>query len=162
MYFFLIFLSFIILSFHQNFLYAITDEYPKPRIIHEPMSQMSIKGDNVTLICRATSTSDAPLHFIWKHNNVELDDANLQTNIGSSESGVTEATSMLHLTNVTHANAGKYQCMVTNNYGTTYSAKAILNVLGKLYMFIVLNYVNEMLTNRYCIFKRESETKTLL
>ncbi|XP_029664962.1 leucine-rich repeats and immunoglobulin-like domains protein 3 [Formica exsecta] len=111
---------------HANFT---CDEYPKPRIIHEPMSQMSIKGDNVTLICRATSTSDAPLHFIWKHNNVELDDANLQTNIDSSESGVTEATSMLHLTNVTHANAGKYQCMVTNNYGTTYSAKAILNVL---------------------------------
>ncbi|KMQ95575.1 leucine-rich repeats and immunoglobulin-like domains protein 3 protein [Lasius niger] len=111
---------------HANFT---CDEYPKPRIIQEPMSQMSIKGDNVTLICRASSTSDAPLHFIWKHNNVELDEANLQTNIGSSESGVTEATSMLHLTNVTHANAGKYQCMVTNNYGTTYSAKAILNVL---------------------------------
>lgn len=111
------------------------------------MSQMSIKGHNVTLICRASSTAIAQLHFIWKHNNVELNGANLQTNINSSESGATEATSMLHLTNITHANAGKYQCMVTNNYGTTYSAKATLGVLGKLYMFIVLNYVNEMLTN---------------
>ncbi|XP_072747226.1 uncharacterized protein [Anoplolepis gracilipes] len=110
---------------HANFT---CDEYPKPRIIQEPISQMSIKGNNATLICRATSTADAPLNFIWKHNNVELNEANLQ-NIGSSESGATEVTSMLHLINVTHANAGKYQCMVTNNYGTTYSAKAILNVL---------------------------------
>lgn len=111
------------------------------------MSQMSIKGNNVTLICRVSSTADAPLHFIWKHNNVELNGANLQTNTSSSESGATEATSMLHLTNITHADAGKYQCMVTNNYGTAYSAKAMLNVLGKLYMFIIFNYVNEMLTN---------------
>ncbi|XP_029165453.1 leucine-rich repeats and immunoglobulin-like domains protein 3 [Nylanderia fulva] len=111
---------------HANFTCA---EYPKPRIIQEPMSQMSIKGDNVTLICRATSTADAPLNFTWKYNNVELSGMNLQTNISSSESGATEATSTLYLTNVTHANAGKYQCMVTNNYGTTYSAKAILTVL---------------------------------
>lgn len=99
------------------------------------MSQMSIRGDNVTLVCRATSTADAPLHFTWKHDNVELVNANLQTNIGSSESGATEASSVLQLTNVTHANAGKYQCMVTNNYGTTYSAKAKLSVLGKLHVY---------------------------
>lgn len=105
------------------------------------MSQMSIKGNNATLICRASSTADTPLHFIWKHNNVELNGANLQTNINSSESGATEATSMLHLINITHANAGKYQCMVTNNYGTTYSAKAMLNVLGKLHtcsLFLIM------------------------
>ncbi|XP_011162349.2 leucine-rich repeats and immunoglobulin-like domains protein 3 isoform X2 [Solenopsis invicta] len=111
---------------HANFT---CDEYPKPRIIEEPVAQMSIKGDNVRLVCRATSTANAPLHFTWKHDNVELDDANLQTNLNSSESGVTEATSVLYLTNVTHADAGKYQCMVTNTYGTTYSAKARLSVL---------------------------------
>ncbi|XP_024875093.1 leucine-rich repeats and immunoglobulin-like domains protein 3 isoform X1 [Temnothorax curvispinosus] len=111
---------------HANFT---CDEYPKPRIIQEPVSKMSIKGDNVKLGCRATSTADTPLHFTWKHDNVELDDTNLQTNLSSSESGVTEATSVLYLTNVTHANAGKYQCMVTNTYGTTYSAKARLSVL---------------------------------
>lgn len=111
---------------HANFS---CDKYPKPRIIQEPMSQISIKGDNVTLICRANSTADTPLNFTWKHNNVELSGMNLQTNVGSFESEATEATSMLHLNNVTHANAGKYQCLVTNSYGTTYSAKAILNVL---------------------------------
>ncbi|KYN02610.1 Leucine-rich repeats and immunoglobulin-like domains protein 3 [Cyphomyrmex costatus] len=105
------------------------DEFPKPRIIEEPASQMSIKGDDVKLICRATSTADTPLHFTWKYDNVELDDENLQTYLSSSESGVTEATSILYLTNITHAKAGKYQCMVSNTYGTTYSAKAKLSVL---------------------------------
>lgn len=124
------------------FFVIFTDEYPKPRIIQEPVSQMSIKGDNVKLVCRATSTADTPLQFTWKHDNVELDDANLQTNLSFSESGVTEATSILYLTNVTYANAGKYQCMVTNTYGTTYSAKARLSVLGKLN--INLNYITEI------------------
>jgi len=116
------------------------DEYPKPRIIEEPASQMSIKGDDVKLICRATSTADTPLHFTWKHDNVELSDVNLQTQLSSSESGVTEATSILYLTNITHAKAGKYQCMVSNTYGTTYSTKAKLSVLGKLNIFTIFNY----------------------
>lgn len=119
-------------------MFSFTDQFPKPRIIQEPASQMSIKGDNVKLVCRATSTADTPLYFTWKHDNVELNDANLQTNLSSSESGVTEATSILYLTNVTHANAGKYQCMVTNTYGTTYSVKARLSVLGKLNIFCLL------------------------
>lgn len=112
---------------HKNFT---CDEYPKPRIIEEPKSQMGIKGDNVTLVCRVTSTANAPLQFTWKHDNVEIEDGNLQINTDSMESsGVTEASSILHLTNVTHANAGKYQCMVTNTYGTTYSAKAKISIL---------------------------------
>ncbi|XP_068971949.1 leucine-rich repeats and immunoglobulin-like domains protein 3 [Bombus flavifrons] len=111
---------------HKNFT---CDEYPKPRIIEEPKSQMGIKGDNVTLVCRATSTASAPLHFTWKHDNVEMDDVNLQINTDSVENGVTEASSILHFTNVTHANAGKYQCMVTNTYGTTYSTKAKISIL---------------------------------
>ncbi|KAI4499510.1 hypothetical protein M0802_005406 [Mischocyttarus mexicanus] len=111
---------------HTNFT---CDEYPKPRIIEEPSDQKRIKGDNVTLICRATSTADAPIKFIWKRDNVELDDPNIQTDIRTVEGGVTNASSALQLINVTHANAGKYQCMVTNTYGTTYSSKAKLSVL---------------------------------
>ncbi|XP_014478669.1 PREDICTED: leucine-rich repeats and immunoglobulin-like domains protein 3 isoform X2 [Dinoponera quadriceps] len=111
---------------HANFT---CDQYPKPRIVEEPVSQISIKGDNVTLVCRATSTAVATLHFTWKHDNVELDGAMLQTSVGSSANGTTEASSVLQLINVTHANQGKYQCMVTNNYGATYSAKATLSVL---------------------------------
>ncbi|XP_031831775.1 uncharacterized protein LOC116426648 isoform X2 [Nomia melanderi] len=108
---------------HKNFT---CDEYPKPRIIEEPKSHIGIKGDNVTLTCRATSTANAPLHFTWKRDNFKLESGNIKINVSS---GVTEASSTLHLTNVTHADAGKYQCIVTNTYGTTYSAKAKLSIL---------------------------------
>ncbi|XP_017883839.1 leucine-rich repeats and immunoglobulin-like domains protein 3 [Ceratina calcarata] len=111
---------------HKNFT---CDEYPKPRIIQEPKSKMGIKGDNVTLTCRATSTASAPLHFTWKHDNVEIDDDSLQTYTDLTANGIKEASSTLHLTNVTHANAGKYQCMVGNTYGTTYSTKAKISIL---------------------------------
>lgn len=128
-----LFLQFHVFILYQNCtVFSITDEYPKPVIIEEPKSQLSTKGGNVTLICRATSTADTPLYFTWKHDNVELDDTNLQTSTGSTENGATEATSFLHLINVTYADAGKYQCMVTNNFGTTYSSKAKLSVLGEL------------------------------
>lgn len=93
---------------------------------------MGIKGENVTLICRATSTANAPLQFTWKHDNIEIENGNFQIKINSTENnGVTEVSSILHFTNVTHANAGKYQCMVTNIYGTTYSAKAKINILSE-------------------------------
>ena len=111
------------------------DKFPKPRIIEEPMSQMSIRGDNVTLACRANSTADIPIQFTWKHENVELRNPELQTDTVSSKQGVTNATSILHLVNVTHGNAGRYQCMVANTYGTTYSAKAKIQVLSKFFSF---------------------------
>ncbi|KAK0173757.1 hypothetical protein PV328_006905 [Microctonus aethiopoides] len=110
---------------HANFT---CDEFPKPRIIEEPSSQMSIKGDNVTLICKASSTADTPLNFTWKHENVDLRDAEVETNSSSSGTGITEATSILHLINVSHIDAGRYQCMVANTFGTSYSAKAKISV----------------------------------
>lgn len=102
---------------------------------------MGVKGNNVTLVCRATSTASAPLHFTWKHGNIEMNDASLQINT-SVENGVTVASSILHLINVTHENAGKYQCMVSNTYGTTYSTKAKLNIISKF----LLNFNYNVLT----------------
>ena len=106
-------------------------EFPKPRIVEEPASQLSIKGDNATLICRATSTSDSPLFFTWKHNNIEIKAGNNQVDTVSSDRGITEASSQLHFYNVSNADAGRYQCMVSNSYGTTYSTKAKITVIGK-------------------------------
>ncbi|XP_044009805.1 leucine-rich repeats and immunoglobulin-like domains protein 3 isoform X2 [Aphidius gifuensis] len=111
---------------HANFT---CDEFPKPIIIEEPVSKMGIKGDNVTLTCRATSTADTPLYFTWKHENVEVRKHQVETVVTASGKGTTEATSTLNLVNVKHGNAGKYQCMVSNTYGTSYSAKAKINVL---------------------------------
>ncbi|XP_034948545.1 leucine-rich repeats and immunoglobulin-like domains protein 3 [Chelonus insularis] len=105
------------------------DEFPKPRIIEEPNNQMSIKGENVTLTCRATSSADTPLNFVWKHENLELREAEIETNIIPSEHGITEASSTLYLVNISHTDAGKYQCMVSNTFGTAYSSKAKISVL---------------------------------
>ena len=112
------------------------DEFPKPRIVEEPTSQLSIKGDNATLRCKASSTADAPLSFTWKHDNQEIRDRTLQRDSEPSfVDGITVATSELQLTNITNAHGGKYQCMVSNSYGTTYSNKARINVLGKYSYF---------------------------
>lgn len=105
------------------------DEFPKPRIVEEPTSQMAIKGNNATLTCTATSTADTPLYFTWKHENIELRNAEVQTISIPSESGITNTSSLLHLINVSNAMAGRYQCMVTNTFGTTYSSKAKISVL---------------------------------
>lgn len=93
---------------------------------------MSIKGHNVTLTCKVSSTADAPIQFTWKHDNVEIKNRSMHNDTSSLNNGVMEATSHLNLYNVTHANAGKYQCMITNSYGTTYSGKAKLSVLSEL------------------------------
>ncbi|XP_012280255.1 leucine-rich repeats and immunoglobulin-like domains protein 3 [Orussus abietinus] len=111
---------------HENFT---CDEFPKPRIIEEPVSRLGIMGRNVTMTCRASSTSDSPLRFTWKRDNVELKNGNFQTDSDSSNGTVNEAISILCLTNLTRNDTGKYQCMVSNAYGTTYSSKAKLTVL---------------------------------
>ncbi|XP_014203572.1 leucine-rich repeats and immunoglobulin-like domains protein 3 isoform X2 [Copidosoma floridanum] len=112
---------------HANFT---CDGFPKPRIVEEPHGQMSIKGDNVTLKCGATSTANTSLNFTWKRDNVELNNDSLKMDyVLTSSNGLTVASSVLHLINITNIQAGRYQCMVSNNYGTSYSSKAKINVL---------------------------------
>ncbi|XP_058810468.1 leucine-rich repeats and immunoglobulin-like domains protein 3 isoform X2 [Phymastichus coffea] len=114
---------------HANFT-CDNDESPKPRIIEEPASQLSIKGDNVTLKCKAAITADAPFHFTWKHDNLEIRDRTLYSDEEPSLlDGLTVASSELRLNNVSNTHAGRYQCIVTNNYGTSYSAKVKISVL---------------------------------
>lgn len=50
-------------------------------------------------------------------------------NITIGTNGQPRATSMLVIPNVTHADSGKYQCVVSNNFGTTYSTKAKVNIV---------------------------------
>ncbi|CAF87524.1 unnamed protein product, partial [Tetraodon nigroviridis] len=50
---------------------------------------------------------------------------------GTGGGDVTEHTTILHLRHVTFAHEGRYQCIITNHFGSTYSSKArlIVNVL---------------------------------
>lgn len=43
---------------------------------------------------------------------------------------MTEHTTILHLRHVTFAHEGRYQCIITNHFGSTYSSKARLIVNG--------------------------------
>jgi hypothetical protein len=93
------------------------------------------------------------MFFKWKHDNVELTGERLTTRMSNSKNSVelydgdnndittevavaaahfntTILTSVLILRNVTQEKSGgKYQCIVSNNFGTTYSAKSRIAVV---------------------------------
>lgn len=109
------------------------DELPKPRLIEEPESEiMALKGENITLSCTAMSSSNSPMTFQWKKDNVEILNMNIKEN--TSSDGKT-ANSKLNIYRVQHSNAGKYQCVVSNVFGTTYSQKSSISVLSMTHMF---------------------------
>lgn len=109
----------------------ILDDLPKPRLIEEPEPEiMALKGENISLSCTAMSSSNSVMTFQWKRDNVELLNMNIVSN-SSFDGKTTEAMSKLHIFRVQHSNAGKYQCVVSNIYGTTYSQKSSISVLSK-------------------------------
>nr|CAD7410705.1 unnamed protein product [Timema poppensis] len=105
------------------------DDFPKPQIIEAPKTQVALKGDNITLHCRATSSSHLPMAFQWKKDNLDLKLGYSKQFARSPNGKTTEQNSELVLVNITDNEAGKYQCVVSNNYGTTYSSKFKISVL---------------------------------
>ena len=114
------------------------DDFPKPYIIRQPETQITLKGNNLTLFCRAASTSPADMTFQWKVDEMDLlfnpcDDGEAKktcvVNRAHSFDGKgREITSELRLTNTDYDDAGKYQCVVSNKFGTTYSDRANITV----------------------------------
>lgn len=104
-------------------------ESPNPRIIQEPASQLAVTGTNVTLNCTAIASASSAMIFKWKRDNFELSPRHIVT-----ESSVqpltnnTVATSKLIMRDIGQENAGKYQCIVSNMYGTSYSQKIKIGV----------------------------------
>lgn len=82
-----------------------------PVIITQPYSQSVKQGANVAF--SVLSVGDAPLTYIWQHNNQTV----------ASGTNLT-----LSLTNVTGANAGTYTVVVSNSAGTAASLPAFLMV----------------------------------
>jgi hypothetical protein len=112
----------------------IADDNPKPQIMEHPKKLVALKGDNIVQVCRASSSSPNPMKFQWKKDNVDLNVTGVLEYARTIDDTWTEQTSELQLSNITHKEAGRYQCVVSNAYGTTYSLKSKITVLSK-YIF---------------------------
>ncbi len=83
-----------------------------PSISQDPMSQIALKGQDITF--RVAASSGSPVTYQWRFNGDDLE-------------GETDA--MLVLLNVQEADAGEYTVEVTNNSGSVVSAPATLELL---------------------------------
>ncbi|KAM8971966.1 leucine-rich repeats and immunoglobulin-like domains protein 3 [Pelodytes ibericus] len=108
----------------------VCDDFPKPQITVQPETQSSIKYSNVSFICSAASSSDSPMTFAWKKDNELLNNAEIENyaHLRTQGGDVMEYTTILRLQNVEFSSEGKYQCVISNHFGTSYSVKAKLTV----------------------------------
>ncbi|XP_070594282.1 leucine-rich repeats and immunoglobulin-like domains protein 1 isoform X1 [Erythrolamprus reginae] len=111
----------------------VCDDFPKPKIIVEPETTISVLGKDIRLTCSAASSSSSPMTFAWKKDSEILHHAEMENfaHVRARDGVVIEYTTILHLRHVTFSHEGRYQCIITNHFGSTYSQKAqlIVNVL---------------------------------
>ncbi|XP_030585862.1 leucine-rich repeats and immunoglobulin-like domains protein 1 isoform X3 [Archocentrus centrarchus] len=123
----------------------VCDDLPKPQITVQPENTVTVLGSEVRLTCTAASSSSSPMTFAWRKDQELLRNAEMENYAhvrahhqgatpdlpGAGGGGVMEYTTILHLRHVTFAHEGRYQCIITNHFGSTYSSKArvIVNVL---------------------------------
>lgn len=107
-----------------------TDDFPKPRITTHPETSVALRGNNVTLNCIASSSSDSPMTTAWRKDGEVLYDAEVQ-NYARYQEGELIYTTVLHLLNVNFTDEGRYQCVVSNHFGANYSNRAKLTVNGE-------------------------------
>uniref|UniRef100_H3AEA1 Leucine rich repeats and immunoglobulin like domains 1 n=1 Tax=Latimeria chalumnae TaxID=7897 RepID=H3AEA1_LATCH len=111
----------------ENF---VCDDFPKPQIIVQPETTMAVLGKDIRLTCTAASSSSSPMTFAWKKDQEILHNAEIENfaHARTKEGEVMEYTTVLHLKHVVFAHEGRYQCIITNHFGSTYSNKARLTV----------------------------------
>uniref|UniRef100_G3NLW1 Leucine-rich repeats and immunoglobulin-like domains 2 n=1 Tax=Gasterosteus aculeatus aculeatus TaxID=481459 RepID=G3NLW1_GASAC len=105
----------------------VCDDFPKPRIATHPETYVAMRGNNVTLSCVASSSSDSPMTTAWRKDGEVLYDAEVQ-NYAQYQEGELTYTTVLHLLNVNFTDEGRYQCVVSNHFGSNYSNRAKLTV----------------------------------
>ncbi|KAL7737915.1 hypothetical protein ACLKA6_006286 [Drosophila palustris] len=120
----------------------VCSDSPKPVIQKEPSNMLAVKGANITLECIASSPAAASmaaadeLKIIWRHDNQHVterqtthDGASTETQIHHDQSSnQTTIYGYLRLSNVSYESAGRYQCVVSNAFGTTYSQKLQISI----------------------------------
>ncbi|KAH8405217.1 hypothetical protein KR222_011138, partial [Zaprionus bogoriensis] len=120
----------------------VCSDSPKPVLQKEPSSMLAVKGANITLECIATSPTSAAmaaadeLKITWRHDNQHVqkrqtvhDGALTETQIHHDQStNQTTIFGFLRLSNVSYESAGRYQCVVSNAFGTTYAQKFKISI----------------------------------
>ncbi|KAH0618940.1 hypothetical protein JD844_018510, partial [Phrynosoma platyrhinos] len=108
----------------------VCDDFPKPQIRAHPETTIALRGTNVSLTCMAVSSSDLPMSTTWRKDSEILYDADIENFVRyQQEDGeVLEYTTVLHVFNVNFTDEGKYQCIISNHFGSNYSNKAKLTV----------------------------------
>ncbi|XP_021051422.1 leucine-rich repeats and immunoglobulin-like domains protein 2 isoform X2 [Mus pahari] len=108
----------------------VCDDFLKPHIRTHPENTIALRGVNVTLTCTAVSSSDSPMSTIWRKDSEILYDVDIENFVRyrQQDGEALEYTSVLHLFSVNFTDEGKYQCIVTNHFGSNYSQKAKLTV----------------------------------
>uniref|UniRef100_H0WNU9 Leucine rich repeats and immunoglobulin like domains 2 n=1 Tax=Otolemur garnettii TaxID=30611 RepID=H0WNU9_OTOGA len=108
----------------------VCDDFLKPQMRVHPENTVALRGMNVTLLCTAVSSSDSPMSTMWRKDSEILYDVDIENFVRYRQQAgeVLEYTSILHLFNVNFTDEGKYQCIVTNHFGSNYSQKARLTV----------------------------------
>lgn len=111
----------------------LSDDFPKPQIIIQPETTVAVLGKDIRFTCSAASSSSSPMMFAWKKDNEMLHNAEIENfaHVRAKDGEVMEYTTILHLRHVTFAHEGRYQCIITNHFGSTYSNKARLTVNGE-------------------------------
>lgn len=108
----------------------VCDDLLKPQIRTHPETTVALRGVNVTLTCAAVSSSDSPMSALWRKDSEVLYDADTENFVRYQQQAgeALEYTSVLHLFSVNFTDEGKYQCIITNHFGSNYSHKAKLTV----------------------------------
>ncbi|XP_030384291.1 leucine-rich repeats and immunoglobulin-like domains protein 3 [Scaptodrosophila lebanonensis] len=117
-------------------------ESPKPVMKQELSNILAVKGANITLECIANSPVAASmaaadeLKIKWRHDNHHIHESALGQKSSSTETQIhhdqaTNQTTIygyLRLTNVSYESAGRYQCVASNAFGTTYAQKYKISI----------------------------------
>ncbi|XP_045059452.2 leucine-rich repeats and immunoglobulin-like domains protein 2 isoform X3 [Desmodus rotundus] len=108
----------------------VCDDFLKPQMRAHPENTVALRGVNVTLTCTAVSSSDSPMSAVWRKDSEVLCDPDVENFVRYQQQAgeALEYTSVLYLFNVNFTDEGKYQCIVTNHFGSNYSQKAKLTV----------------------------------
>ncbi|KAL3260968.1 hypothetical protein MRX96_046211 [Rhipicephalus microplus] len=104
-------------------------DFPKPQILlQSPENQVALKGQNITLVCKAATASSSRLEFQWRKEQKFLSDVETEVSEQMEANDVVVFTSYLHLRNIQNKDEGRYQCVIRNQFGSVYSNQSNISV----------------------------------